>query len=159
MRLKKTIGVLTVALAGTFGSTAHATGWEFPASILCGNGPTNDRIIQGEYRVFVNIKNPTNRTFTIDLELTQTFPLVAAPSAAEPFTPADMTPLESVTLAPGQAVMIGCKELGLENVSNYLSGILSVQAPRRTQVVLTQTAGAVDGTVNSISVTPIRPVR
>ena len=55
--------------------------------------------------------------------------------------------------------MIDCKELGLENVPKYQSGVLSVKGPRRTEVVLTQTAGTDAAGVSGVSVTRIEPVR
>ena len=70
-------------------------------------------------------------------------------------------PLPSVSLAPGEAVMIDCAEL--QEAANaappYIAGVLEVRGPRGLDVTLIHTAGADNGSVASIAVTQVEGTR
>ena len=158
MTLKTLLAVSSLTLASlAFQADAQAASFRHAAGFFCGlnGGEANPRIRPGEYRAAFNIRNASGRTATVDLELALTFPPAAN------FTPGAVVPLPSVSLAPGEAVMIDCAEL--QEAANaappYIAGVLEVRGPRGLDVTLIHTAGADNGSVASIAVTQVEGTR
>ncbi len=156
--IKTMLAATTLAITGVgLQAGAAAADIGHSAGFICGNGPTNNRIIAGDYRAHFNIRNGDDRTQTVELKLALTFPN-AAPDAS--FTPGQVSSLQAVTLQPGEAVMIDCDELVPENAGPpYIGGVLTATSRRALDVTLIQTAGPATGPVNSVSVTRVPALR
>lgn len=158
MIAKTLLAVSSLTLSAVaFQADAQAASFRHAAGFFCGfnGGEANPRIRPGEYRAAFNIRNAGGRSATVDLELAVTFP----PGAD--FTPGAVVPLQSVTLAPGEAVMIDCSELqaAANAAPPYIAGILEVRGPRDLDVTLIHTAGADEGSVATLAVTQVEGTR
>jgi hypothetical protein len=154
------LGSLVLAAPASAADFSHAGGF------VCGFlENTNDRILGGDHRTHFNIRNGNNREVTVDLALALSFPALDPAANGELFTPGATTELQSVTLQPGEAVMIDCAEIfdavaGLDaDPPTYFSGILDASSRRPLQVTRTQTAGANGEDISSLSVVEIESTR
>ena len=164
-RIAHGLAVLTFCVA--YSATASANQFSHASGFICGNGPTNNRFVTGDYRSAFNILNNTNRTRHVSLVLALTFP--NSPDDQAPFDasfrPGRSFELDSITLQPGQAVMIDCNELvgaapfEIGGSPPYISGMLDIRSRRPLAVSLHQTAGPNTEPVSSVSVTNISAQR
>lgn len=139
------------------GLFSHAGGF------VCGQlANTNNRILGGDHRTHFNIRNGNKGDVTVQLEMALAFPAADPAANGASFTPGATAILESVTLKPGEAVMIDCDELLTAAAKldvdppPYFSGILDATSRRPLQVTRTQTAGPNGEDVRSLSVTEIK---
>lgn len=147
-----------------FGAPAFAAEFSHAGGFVCGElGNTNDRILGGDQRTNFNIRNGNNRAVTVKLDIALGFPAADPAANGASFTPGATAALQSVTLQPGEAVMIDCDELltasrELDVIAQppYFSGILDARSRRPLQVTRTQTAGPNGEDINSLSVTEIK---
>jgi len=153
-------GLALVSLA--LGAPASAAEYSHAGGFVCGElGNTNNRILGGDHRTHFNLRNGSPHAVTVDLELALSFPAADPAANGASFTPGAATTLQSVTLQPGEAVMIDCDEiltaaLALDaDPPPYFSGILDARSGRPLQVTRTQTAGPNGEDVSSVSVTEI----
>ncbi len=155
-----TLTLAAMLLAVGLPSVASAR-FSHAGGFICGAGPgsTNARFVNGDYRSAFNVLNTSRTTLEVDLRLSLTFP------PGDLFQPGAVFDLGSVTLAPGQAVMIDCAEFvdatGLELGGSppYFAGMFEARARRRLAVTLLQSAGPQGGDVSSYAVTPIEALR
>ncbi|HBP86520.1 MAG TPA: hypothetical protein PKK23_21070 [Nitrospirales bacterium] len=145
----------------------HRPGLNFShaGGFVCGElANTNNRILGGDHRTHFNIRNGSKGEVTVDLEMALGFPAADPAANGASFTPGATTVLQSVTLKPGEAVMIDCDELITAallldvNPPPYFSGILDARSKRPLQVTRTQTAGPNGEDVRSLSVTEIQAI-
>jgi len=149
-----------VDFRGGAGLFSHAGGF------VCGDlGNTNNRILGGDHRTHFNIRNGNKGDVTVDLEMALAFPAADPAANGASFTPGATAILQSVSLKPGEAVMIDCDELLAAaapldvDPPPYFSGILDARSKRPLQVTRTQTAGPNGEDVRSLSVTEIQSTK
>ena len=165
MKPMKRIAYVVAVLSFCASFTAEASGkvYSHASGFICGNGPTNNRFVTGDYRSAFNIHNNTKKNRRVTLQLALTFP--NSPDATAPFDasfrPGTRIELESVRLHPGQAMMIDCDELvgatafDIGGAPPYISGVLDIRSSRPIAVTLHQTAGPNTEPVSSVSVTRV----
>jgi hypothetical protein len=160
-------GLVLCGLALGAATTTTRSEFSHAGGFVCGMlGASNNRIVGGDYRTNFNIRNPSDKTVVVDLDLALGFPSADPAANGQSFTPGAMTSLQSVTLRPGEAVMIDCDELlaaamPLDTITPppYFSGILDIRSSQPLQVVRTQTAGPNGEDVSTLSVSEIAAVR
>ncbi len=156
-------GVAALSFCAAFTAQASGKVYSHASGFICGNGPTNNRFVTGDYRSAFNIQNNTRKNRRITLQLALTFP--NSPDDTTPFDvsfrPGNWFELESVNLRPGQALMVDCDELvgatpfDIGGAPPYISGVLDIRSSRPIAVTLHQTAGPNTEPVSSVSVTRV----
>jgi len=164
MNVKTCITATGLALASLGFAGPALAEFSHAGGFVCGFlNNTNDRVVGGDHRTLFNIRNGNNRGAIVDLKLALGFPAADPAPNGEQFTPGATTTLQSVTLQPGEAVMIDCAEIFAAvadldvDPPPYFSGILDVISLQRLQVTRTQTAGANGEDISTLSVVEIEP--